>query len=320
MKKRTKIWMIVAASLMGAGIILFGVILAMLGWDFSKLSTDRFETNTYVISEAYQDLVIDSLTADVTILPSEDGTTKIVCYEEHRSKHAVFVENGSLTIDLQDERKWYEYIGIHVTFPRLTVYLPAGEYGKLSVKLSTGDTSISKDLCFASISLSASTGDYFSSASVAGAVQVKLTTGDIRIEGCKVGSLDLDVTTGDITVSDVTCAGKILEDLSTGDSVYTNITCSDFTSDATTGNLKMNHLIATAKITITRSTGDIRFDGCDGGELLIKSTTGDVIGRLLSEKIFIAKASIGDVSVPETTTGGKCKITTDTGDIRISIG
>ena len=39
-----------------------------------------------------------------------------------------------------------------------------------------------------------------------------------------------------------------------------------------------------------------------------------------NEKIFIAKASIGDVSVPETTAGGKCKITTDTGDIRISIG
>ena len=41
--------------------------------------------------------------------------------------------------------------------------------------------------------------------------------------------------------------------------------------------------------------------------------------KFLTEKIFIAKTDTGEIKVPETTSGGKCKITTDTGDIKIEI-
>ena len=43
------------------------------------------------------------------------------------------------------------------------------------------------------------------------------------------------------------------------------------------------------------------------------------MGTLLSAKIFVHRTSTGDIKLPETTTGGKCKISTDTGDIKISI-
>ena len=58
---------------------------------------------------------------------------------------------------------------------------------------------------------------------------------------------------------------------------------------------------------------------CDASEIFVKTDTGDVRGTLLSEKVFIIKTSAGDVSVPETVTGGKCEISTDTGDIKIGI-
>ena len=47
--------------------------------------------------------------------------------------------------------------------------------------------------------------------------------------------------------------------------------------------------------------------------------TVDVTGTLLSEKVFIAQSGTGRIDVPETTTDGKCKITTDTGRISLSI-
>ena len=46
---------------------------------------------------------------------------------------------------------------------------------------------------------------------------------------------------------------------------------------------------------------------------------GDVVGTLLTAKIFIPSSSSGDVEVPKTVTGGRCEIVTDTGDIRISL-
>jgi hypothetical protein len=40
---------------------------------------------------------------------------------------------------------------------------------------------------------------------------------------------------------------------------------------------------------------------------------------LLSDKVFVTKATTGDISVPNTTTGGKCEIKVTTGDIKIEI-
>ena len=70
---------------------------------------------------------------------------------------------------------------------------------------------------------------------------------------------------------------------------------------------------------IVRSTGDVRLDKCDAGEIEIETRTGDISGSLRSEKIFIARSDTGRIEVPETLTGGKCKIISDTGNIDITI-
>ena len=61
------------------------------------------------------------------------------------------------------------------------------------------------------------------------------------------------------------------------------------------------------------------FDKIDAANLEINVGTGSVRGTLLSSKVFITKTSTGDENVPETTTGGVCKVTTSTGDIYIRI-
>ena len=70
---------------------------------------------------------------------------------------------------------------------------------------------------------------------------------------------------------------------------------------------------------IERSTGDIELNGCDAGEIFIETDTGNVEGTLLSEKVFVVTTDTGDKRVPNTTSGGRCEITTDTGDIYITI-
>ena len=53
--------------------------------------------------------------------------------------------------------------------------------------------------------------------------------------------------------------------------------------------------------------------------IYVETDTGDVRGTILTSKIFFAKSDTGDEDVPETTTGGICRIKTDTGDIKIRI-
>ena len=319
MKKATKIWLIVATSLVVAGLSLFVGVMIALEWDFAELSTVEFETNEYEISDSYQGISIKTDTADVVFLPSEDGkTTSIVCYESVKETHRIEVKDGTLIIELIDTRNWYDYIGIHVGSPKITVYLPRGEYGALTLKGSTGNIEIPGDMVFESMDMAVSTGDVTCKASASGTVKIKAGTGDICVENVTAEKLALSVSTGKITASGITVAEDVAVSVSTGKSYLTDVACKNFTSTGNTGDITVKNVIVAEKMSIERSTGDVRFDGCDAAEIDVITDTGDVTGTLCSEKMFIPKSDTGDIQVPESRTGGLCKITTDTGDIRIS--
>ena len=319
MKKSTIAWLIVAASLVLLGAIIFGGVIMALKFDFSKLNTTKFETNTHTVSDSFDSIVIDTDTADITFLPSDDESCKVVCHEQKNLKHSVEVVDGALTIKCEDTRKWYEYIGINFGKTTVTVYLPQSEYKSLSIGTETSDICIPQDFEFESIYVIVSTGDVTCSASTSGKMSIKTSTGDIKLENISAGSLELSVSTGRVSISSVVCDGDVKLRASTGDTTLTNITCANLTSSASTGKLVMNNVIASGNFSIERDTGDVRFEMCDADEITIVTDTGDVKGTLLSDKIFIANTDTGRKDVPETTTGGKCKITTDTGDIIIRI-
>ena len=279
MRNSTKIWLIIATSLVALGCIIFSVAMTKNYWDFTKLSTVKYETNTYQINENFSNISMNTDTADILFIPSDDKMCKVVCYEMSDMKHTTTVQNDTLTINVTDEREWYDHIGITLGTPKITVYLPKTEYDSLAIKEDTGDIEVPKDF--------------------------------------KFGSIDIATNTGDINVSNITCGGDIVINVSTGKVNLTDIKCKSFISDGSTGDISLKNVIATEKFSIERSTGDVKFDDCDATEIWVETDTGDVTGKLLSEKIFITETSTGDVNVPKSTNGGKCEITTSTGDIYI---
>lgn len=319
MDKKTKIGFIVASVLILIGIAIFIGALAMLNWDFKNLSTVKYETNTYAFSEDFHDLSIVTDTADVRILPAEDGKCTVICEEETNAKHAVEVKDGKLTITLQNKKAWRDYIGINFRSPKIVVYLPQEQYGDVKIQGSTCDVEIAEDFRCASLSISVSTGDVESYASVSGSVKIKTSTGHICVKNISAGALDLTVSTGKVTVSDIACEGDLKLIVSTGKAYLSGIRCNNLTTNGDTGDLSLSDVIATGKFSIERTTGDVKFDSCDAAELTVETDTGDVTGSLLSDKIFFAETETGSVRVPKTTTGGRCEITTSTGDIRIDI-
>ncbi len=318
MRKATRIWLIIAVSLVLIGCIIFGGVMSMLKWDFTKLSTSNYETNNYEINENYSNISIVTDTADIVFLPAENSKPSVVCHEQKNMKHSVTVKDDTLVIEVVDTRKWYEYIGINFGTPKITVYIPQGEYSTLLVKSDTGNVEIPKDLTFESIDISGSTGNVKNYASALENIKIKRTTGKISAENISAGSLDLSVSTGGIAVSDVACEGDVKINVSTGKTNLTDIACKSVISSGSTGDICLKNVIAAEKFSIKRSTGGVKFDGCDAAEIYVKTSTGDVKGSLLTEKVFITKTSTGDISVPKSVTGGKCEITTSTGDIKIS--
>lgn len=319
MSKNAKIWLIIAASLILIGCIIFTGVMTMLKWDFTKLSTVKFVTNTYQFDKSFSDINIDTDTADIRILPSKDGVCKVICTDEKNLSHSVTMDGETLSIKLTDSRKWYEHIGITFGSKKITVYLPENEYGNLSIDSNTSDIEIENTFTFKDIDIKGSTSDIEVYASATNNIKIKNSTGSVKVKDISAGMLDITVSTGNVSIYDVLCNGDIKIKVSTGKSTLSNIKCLNITSTGNTGDIIMKNVIASELLSIKRSTGDVKFEGCDAEEIFVDTDTGDVSGTLLSNKIFTTSTDTGDIKVPESTSGGKCKINTDTGDIKIQI-
>jgi DUF4097 and DUF4098 domain-containing protein YvlB len=320
MKASTKIWLIAAAALILVGALILCCVMIETKGEFMKLNTDNYETNHYAVEEEFSGIKTITDTADIEFVLSDDGKVKVTCYEKSKIRHSVSVKDGVLMIEAVDTRKWYDHIQLWgFENSKITVYLPEGEYGDLTVKASTGDVKMPKALCFETMDISLSTGDVESHSSSLGTMKIQTKTGDISVSGVKAGAMEISVSTGDITVKGAECADGFAVKVSTGKTRLSDVTCTDLTSQGGTGDLTMENTVAAGAFEIKRTTGSVRFEACDAAEITVTTGTGDVKGSLASEKIFITKSKSGDIHVPETTSGGKCKVTTNTGDIIIDI-
>jgi len=108
-------------------------------------------------------------------------------------------------------------------------------------------------------------------------------------------------------------------DVTTGKTQADSVRCKTLVSDGDTGDIILKNVIAQDMFALERSTGDVLFEACDAQDIFVETDTGDVSGTLLSGKIFEVETDTGRVDVPKTDRGGRCEISTDTGDIRIKV-
>ena len=223
-----------------------------------------------------------------------------MCTEPKNITHDVQVQDGKLIISSADARKWYEHIfAFSFVNPKVTIYLPEEEYSSLQIDTHTGDVVIPEGFTFDTLTVSGDTSDV-TCASVSNDLSVKLSTGNVRIASPVADNIDIVTSTGDISFYSVASQGSV--------SVSTD-----------TGDITLTDTLADGSFQIKSSTGNVKFEGCDAAAITVKTSTGDVTGTLLTDKLFVIQTSTGDVNVPKTTSGGKCEITTSTGDIRIGI-
>ena len=320
MKPVTKILLIAAALLILVGALIYVGVMAKNDWNFASLGKDDFETNTYDVPEDFRSIDIRSDTENISFLPSGDGTCRVEFVEKKDEPHTVTVQDGTLRIEQPEHTGWtINIFSFSFNEPKITVYLPETEYETLYIDESTGSVTLPGDFQFERIDITASTGAVDCRASASGDLRIETSTGSIQVRDLRAGALKLTVSTGKVAIQSVSCEGAVEVEVTTGKAELTDLTCGSLVSEGSTGAMEMKNVVAAETMTIRRDTGDVRFEGCDAAELTVDTDTGDVTGTLLTEKVFIVRSDTGRIKVPETTAGGKCKITTDTGDIRIEI-
>ena len=313
-----KIGLITAGCLVGAGLLTTGITFAVFGFDPSKLSTTKYVTNTYNVDGKFSNINIEGDTEDIIFEKASDGVCKVVCKEEDDRPHIVTVEGDTLSITREKKLIWS--FGINFESPKMTVYLPEDAYGDIKVDSDTGDLDIPAGFSFDKMAVRTDTGDVKSYAKVAENINISTDTGDMELKDITAATLTLDSDTGRINITNADIDGDIKIKEDTGDVFLNKVICLEFESKGDTSDLTLKDVLATGGFNITRSTGDVRFDACDAASVYVKTSTGDVEGTFLTDKVYITDTHTGRVDVPKTSEGGRCEITTDTGDIKIKVG
>ena len=335
MKKGKKAAIIVAAALIVIGLLICFLGFSAMEYDYTGLNTANFVTNSNVITESFSHIEVDVETADVHFVRADDSSCKIVSKETDKITCSAAVENDTLVIRELDRRQWYDHIGIFWGEIEITVYLPKTEYETLSIISNTGDIEAAKDFSFGNAEIVTNTGDVSFSAAVKNQLEITSDTGDIIAQGLSPQTLRLKTDTGSIAASSlkihedvqiVTDTGNITvssleihEDIQigtdTGKVEISDAECANFFAESDTGDIMMENVIVSGEVRMESRTGDIRLLACDADTLSIETDTGDVSGTLLTEKVYITQTDTGDIDVPKTIKGGRCEVTTDTGDI-----
>lgn len=320
MKRGTKIGLITAASLMLAGILGFFGVMTVNHWDINALESGGYETNTVTLDNEFNHIAINSDISNVVFFKSGNEKCTVEFFGRGQMKSSAVEQNGTLSIEYADTGKWYDNINFFSEgSPQIAVYLPGNEYESLTVVNGTGMVIIPQDFSFENISIFSDTGDVDCEASFGGLIHIETGTGEIYLENVSAGEIELSAYTGDMDICMVKCEGDVTVTADTGHTALADISCKNLFSCGDTGSIYMEKLIAKELISVERDAGDVSLEQCDASELQIQTFTGDITGSLLSDKVFIVQSDLGDVDVPETTGGGRCKLTSETGDITMEI-
>lgn len=313
MKKR----ILIIAALMVA----FGLTLALCGafalnFNFSHLETKPHTDRSVDIADTFNSIAAN---CGVKILPSESDTDYAVFTEEEGITYMIGVENGVLTLTQIDQRSWQNYIGLSITPPQATLYLTQTELNALTVQTRSENISIAEDFSFETATLETASGNIDFLADVHGELHAQTASGNLNIAHANADSITAATTSGNLSIVSISAAGSIDLSTSSGKTKVSDVACSRIESSGSSGGIELSALTATERLFVKTSSGTVRLNGCDAGKLEIKTSSGNVVGTLLNDKVFIVKTSSGDISVPQTTSGGVCKITTSSGNIKITI-
>ena len=337
MKSGMKAAIIVAVILVVVGLVIAVGAMALTGFNFEKLSTKEYRTTVLKPSGSFDRIDVNITTADVSFIPSEDGTCTVTCTDDENVEYTAEVKDAVLTVKCRKIRKGADFLSVSAVEAKVTVALPGKTYAALSAETDTGDVLIPADFALGNVKLITDTGDAVCEAAVAGSLEFRSDTGDFRGENLRGKEARLESKTGAVQLSAAEVSGALTVAEHTGRVRLTEVSCGSGKLTTTTGSVTLERVTASGELAVETdtgnvkliggdagtlrvktNTGDLTFDGADAGAIYAETDTGDVTGSLRSEKVFLTETDTGKVSVPRTITGGRCEITTNTGDIKIS--
>ena len=284
-----------------------------------SISKKQYRTITHERLGRFENIVINAKDSDIILAQSEDDLFRIVIRERMKAPHVVKRVGQNLSIDICDNRKWYQRIFSFGNEGEIKLLLPKNRYNSLAVSLDKGYVEIPASLSFADAEININSGVANLGASVSGEMKVSLKSGDIAISKASIGSLDTSLSKGNVILGETKISDALNANVDKGTVKLQSVSAAKADANIGTGSVNMTDFVVAKSLYINSGRGNVTFDGCDAEEIFVNLGNGKVSGSLLSDKLFIANVGLGKKNVPESIDGGRCQISIGVGKIDLSI-
>lgn len=293
------------------------------------------EKKTVEVTESFHSLRVKEFSADVQLLPSEDGGCRVVYGEDEYSRCEVSVENGVLTVErVAENSSRTGFIVFEETLP-VCVYLPAGSYKELSVSCTSGDVISSgdfswdaanvetgsgsirlEDLSAKELHLKSTSGDIKLEELSADALSAESGSGDIKLRGCSASSVTLQSTSGRQKADSLICSGDGSFHAGSGDIELEDSSFRALRVSATSGDVSLQQTSCSAETAVETGSGNIRLHKAAAESFDVHTTSGSVKGSVRGSVDFIVESTSGSVRTRGGVRGGaECRVKTGSGDV-----
>ena len=320
MSSNTKKLILLTLIILGLSFVLTGIFgVSFLGFGLLNKNISRGEGKTFPVSGNFTEIDIKSQTANIRFYESKGKSAKIVWSGNPAMRFSVNSLGRVLKVTEKYKLPWFLRLRIITDRAEIGVYLPRAGYKELKLDSDSGSITVPAGFSFVNAEIGSDTGAVEFHADVSGHIKIHTDTGRISCSGMDAEKLEIHSDTGAVGVTDVNAAENFRAETDTGKIVLTNIRSGKLSAESDTGSLTLTNVIVNGSMELETDTGSISLEHCDAGKLEIESDTGSVNGTLLTDKNFIVKSGTGRIDVPQSDSGGECRIKTDTGSISIRI-
>lgn len=338
-KRRTfiKIFVILGAILLVAGVAVFVGGMTAGGWDFSILNTVRYTQKSYDAEGAVTSVHIEYSNAAIAVEYSETAERVHIDYpvrlnerDEESAQIEITEKDGTLAVieHVDWEKNLFQWsLG---NSPAVRVVLPAGQNIALDLYTQNGSISLNADgEALPSLDLHSNNGSISASGALTVAEDATFSTsnGSVEVSGVSAaGDLTLRTSNGSVRAENISAANMQAK-TSSGSMTLKDISAADaLTAEAGAGEIELLGDITAKMLTASTSAGDIAMrDGkVDAQEITMTTEFGSIeaegsaFAGAQSDYTVLVSTGLGESNVSDSVGGNrKLTLSTGTGDIRV---
>ena len=336
----SKKWLIVSILCIAAGLILLLVSGVRNTGDLDSMmehagTEEALEEKTVTVTQDFDSIAVKEASTDVQLLPSGDGSCRVVYGENERVRYSVKVEGKTLTVSREDKGSVNFGITFYTREIPLQIYLPEQSYRSLLIESASGDVLPAPGFSWETAEISTASGDLKLQDFQADELQIRTASGEVnldrvraeklRIESasgdqslrdCKLGTLKLETASGEIDLEEISLAGEAELDSASGEITLKQVEAEALELNSHSGELRLERTSCAGMLRAETTSGEIRLKDAAAGSFELRSTSGDVEGNILGTVDFIVDTASGEVSTAGGVRGGApCRVRTTSGDV-----